>query len=419
MKEYLGKKYVFTILFMVVLYILAISNFVYSFDDLKEWGKESLQEEGFSDPDSFMETSNNVVDSLDSTMNEHIKGRYKYVELFGFYNKLLGKNEYNGFNMVRDNDGFLFYGNLWNFNRHNEVETGMYAKRVYSMQQKLAAKGTDLYVLSMPVKSMEQQLNFATGIPFRDYSDVADDYLYYCNCFNLDAIDMRTALLQSGLKYEDLFFKTDHHWTPLAGFYGYQYLVEQLKKDGYDLDPTGMYTDINNYNMETYNECWLGTFGIKTGVNYVNELDSITLLVPNYETNFFYRYRYEGDTNFIEQEGSIDETLIQRKHIYEQLEGNLYEGSAYSSYMNGICAEEHIENRNNPNGPKVLFIRDSYSSTLATFFANLCSEMDLIWAKGYGKSIEELVEQNDYDIVFVATWPENLAEDSFDFYKEN
>ena len=79
----------------------------------------------------------------------------------------------------------------------------------------------------------------------------------------------------------------------------------------------------------------------------------------------------------------------------------------------------HIVNKKNPDGPKVLFIRDSYTSTIAPFFANLCSEMDLIWSKGYGGNIEELLEKNDYDIVFVATWPENLEDESFNFYTDN
>ena len=419
MKEYLGKKYVFTILFMAVLYILAISNFIYSFVELKEWGAETVHQFKSLEPASFMDASNDAVKSLDSTMNEKVKGRYKYIELFGFYNKVLGKDEHNGFNIVRDNDGFLFYGNLWSFNRNQDVATAEYARRVYSMQQKLAAKGTDLYVLSMPVKSMEQELHFDRGIPFQDYSDVADDYIYYCKSYNLDVLDLRNALANSGLKYEEMFFKTDHHWTPLAGFHAYQYLVEQLKRDGYDLDPTGMYTDMNNYHLETYKECWVGSFGIKTGVNYLDELESITLVVPDYETDFTYSYRYEGDVYFVDEEGSIEDTLIQRDHIYEQVEGDLYNGSAYSTYMNGICAEEHIVNKKNPNGPKVLFIRDSYSSTIAPFFASLCSEVDLIWSKGYGGNIEELVENNDYDMVFVATWPENLEDDSFNFYTDN
>lgn len=419
MKEYLRKKYVFTVLFMAVLYILAISNLIYSFDELKKWGGETVQEIKSSKLTTFMDTSNHAVKSLDSTMNENVKGKYNYIELFGFYNKLLGKDEHNGFNIVRDNHGFLFYGNLWSFNRNSEVTTDEYARRVYTMQQKLAQKGTDLYVLSMPVKSMAQELDFDRGIPFQDYSEVANDYIYYCNSFNLDVFDMRIAMAKSGLEYEDIFFKTDHHWTPRAGFHAFQYLVEQLKKDGYDLDPTGMYTDMNNYHLETYEECWLGSLGIKTGVNYMDELESITLVVPDYETEFSYRYRYENSKHFGEVEGTIEDTLIQRDYIYRQLEENLYEGSAYSTYMNGICAEEHIVNKKNPDGPKVLFIRDSYTSTIAPFFANLCSEMDLIWSKGYGGNIEELLEKNDYDIVFVATWPENLEDESFNFYTDN
>ena len=107
---------------------------------------------------------------------------------------------------------------------------------------------------------------------------------------------------------------------------------------------------------------------------------------------------------------------MNREHIYEQQRNDFYEGSAYSAYLNGVCEYDRIINKKNPDGPKVLFIRDSYTSPLASFFANLCSEVEMIWAKEYSGSIEELVENGDYDFVFISTWPENLAEDSFNFY---
>lgn len=419
MKEYLAKKYIFAISFIAVIYTLAIANMMFSFDELKESVKDVVEENDVNNLDTFFEASNELVTALDSTIGENIKDEYCYLELYSLYNKVLGKNEYNSFSVVRDNNGYMFYGNLWSFNLNEKIDTAGLAKRVYNMQQVIEEKGTKLYVLSMPVKSMSEYLDFDRGVPYQDYSSVADDYIYYCQALNLDVIDFRTMLKKSDLSYEDMFFKTDHHWMPLAAFYAFDYLVEELKTDGYDLDPDGKYTDIDSYNVETYEECWVGTYGLNTGINYVDELESITILTPKFDTSFYYKCRYSGDIYFAEKEGSFDETFLNRNAIYEQAEGNMYEGSAYNAYLGGVCAYDHIENKNNPDGPKVLFIRDSYSSPLGAYFASLCSELDMIWAKGYGESIEELVENGDYDFVFVATWPENLAEDSFDFYAED
>ena len=419
MKEYLAKKYAFAVVFIVILYGVAIVNIMSIFEELKKDVKETVTQSDIKDMDSFFEISNGLVQTLDATITGNVNERYSYLELYGLYSKVLGKNEFNGFKIVKDNNGFLFYGNLWNFKKNEDIRTDILAKRVYRMNEKLKEKGSKLYVLSIPVKSMSEYLEFDQGIPYQDFTSVADDYIYYCDILNIEVVNVDRALKKSDLNYEEMFFKTDHHWTPMAAFYAYKYLVDELRKDGYELDPDNKFTDISNYNIESYEKCWLGTFGINTGANYINELESLTILVPKFETSFKYEYRYSGDKHVIDKEGSFEETLLDRKYIHEQANNNLYSGSAYSTYLNGICTYDHIENKNNPNGPKVLFIRDSYSSPLGAFFANVCSEVDMIWAKDYEENIEELVENNDYDFVFLATWPENIADDSFNFYVED
>lgn len=419
MKEYLAKKYIFAAIFIVALYALSISNFIFSFDSLKNdinGAKENIKTGTI---DEALDSANLVLDTLDTSMTANVENKYNYVELYGLYNKVLGKYEYNGFDVIKDKNNNLFNGNVWSFNLENTTPVDEFAKRVYNMQQKLVGTDTKLYVLSMPLRTAKEYVDVDPGAYIQDYSDVADSYLYYCDTFNVDYIDFRRAMKVSGLEYEDLFFKTDHHWTPQAAFISFQYLIEQLKVDGYDLDPNGQYTNIDNYNIENFEECWLGTHAIKTGASYIDKLESITVITPKYETEFEYGYRYAGDTHIIQAQGSFDETLLNREHIYEQKNNNLYEGSAYSVYLNGVCEYDLIINKKNPEGPKVLFIRDSYSSPLAAYFANVCSEVEMIWAKEYSGSIEELVENGDYDFVFVATWPENLGEDSFNFYLED
>ena len=419
MKEYLAKKYIFAAIFIVALYAVSISNFIFSFDTLKTDMKAAKENVKTGTIDEALDSANMVIDTLDTSINSNVEHKFKYVELYGLYNKVLGKYEHNGFGVIKDKNGNLFNGNVWSFNLINEAPVEQFARRVYKMNEKFNGTDTKLYVLSMPVRTSKTDVDVQPGAFIQDYSSVADSYLYYCDSFNLECIDFRKAMKLSGKEYDELFFKTDHHWTPQAAFESFKYLVEQLKTDGYDLDPTGQYTDINNYTIENFEECWLGTHAIKTGVSYIDKLESITILSPKYETDFQYKYKYENSSYINELNGSFDGTLLRREYIYMQQNNNLYEGSAYSAYLNGVCEHDWIVNKNNPNGPKVLFIRDSYSSPLGAFLANVCSEVEMVWAKEYKGSIEELVENGDYDFVFVATWPENLGEDSFNFYLED
>ena len=86
---------------------------------------------------------------------------------------------------------------------------------------------------------------------------------------NVDAIDLRETMYNSRQPIDKLFFKTDHHWTPLAAFYAYKDIIKEMNRlYGTDLDPDGYYTDISNYNSHTYEKAFLGTMGENTGAVY-------------------------------------------------------------------------------------------------------------------------------------------------------
>ena len=270
MKDYLAKKYIFSALFIVVLFALSISNFIFSFDLVKKDMVDVAKTLKERSVEEMMYNLNTMVDTFDTSSTNNIQHKYKYIELFGTYNRVLGKNEFNSFKVIKDNNGNLHNGTVWEFDLTNTIPTMDFAKRVYNMSEKLKDTKTKVYVVSMPVRTMPEYMDYEKGLPIADYSDVADDYLYYCNLLNLRTIDIRetirTAASSYNLTYNDLFFRTDHHWTPLAAFYGFGYLVEQLRADGFDLDSENFYTDINNYSIETSKESWVGTFGCKTGI---------------------------------------------------------------------------------------------------------------------------------------------------------
>ena len=57
--------------------------------------------------------------------------------------------------------------------------------------------------------------------------------LFFLNCQRWDYIK------------EDLYYKSDHHWTTRGAFLAFQTMVDKLKKDGVLLENYNYYTDIN------------------------------------------------------------------------------------------------------------------------------------------------------------------------------
>ena len=48
-------------------------------------------------------------------MKGEFVGRYAFMEGYGLYQNILGKNEYNNFKYVKDKDGFMYYGAINKF----------------------------------------------------------------------------------------------------------------------------------------------------------------------------------------------------------------------------------------------------------------------------------------------------------------
>ena len=117
-------------------------------------------------------------------------------------------------------------------------------------------------------------------------------------------------------------------------------------------------------------------------------------------------------------QGSIEDTLIDF-HIPQSIEDyrpNIYIRSMYDMYMRGIDQEMGIEIKNNIDGPNILMITDSYSSPIATWLAPMCNKIDFIWAKyNSAEKIEKMINDNDYDLVIMALYPNDMNSDFIHF----
>ena len=96
-----------------------------------------------------------------------------------------------------------------------------------------------------------------------------------------------------------------------------------------------------------------------------------------------------------------------------------YDRELYASYLNGIRLYDNIVNNNNPDGLNVLFLRDSFSSPLATFFSSYCNSMELYWTvRNDAETMEAAVENGEYDYIFIGLAVDSIATDGFDIYME-
>ncbi|MEG1876327.1 MAG: DHHW family protein [Lachnospiraceae bacterium] len=350
---------------------------------------------------------------VEASLNDELLGKIQFIETYGSIQKLLGKQEFNNFAFFKDKDGHMYYGST--LQTTNE-DLSLYAKRLRRLNEYVLSKGKKMIFVMAPYKVIEALPEEKKELPINDKTAVQDEFLTLLQQNNVKALDMRIPMKQSGEPYDKLFFKTDHHWTPLGGFYGTQALVREIEKQfGEDLDPEDYYLNLEQYEQKNFPQTMLGSMGKNTGYRY-SGLDDFNILYPKFNTEFI----YEDYANDQRRQGTFDQTLMLLEHLNDT---NIYAGGPSQIYLENCQEHDKVTNLKNPDAPSFLVLRDSYFSTMAPFLAMVSSEIEMVWANtkqnpemNYEKFIRENID--NYDYVIVEVYAQNIEDSSFAFFEE-
>ena len=182
---------------------------------------------------------------------------------------------------------------------------------------------------------------------------------------------------------EDIYYRTDHHWTSLGAYYGYVAMMEALGMEPVPLD---------SLTKQTVSEEFYGTTFSSSGVRWV-EPDCIDIYVPDpgvKVTSWFTGEPEEG-----------------RLYAWEKLEIK----DKYTFFMGGNQSLAVIENPN-VDGPKIAIVRDSYTDSLVPFLTQHFSEIHLIDLRYNRNSVAQYLADNDIDMCFVLYSVSNFVTDT-------
>lgn len=206
---------------------------------------------------------------------------------------------------------------------------------------------------------------------------------------------------EHGLKSDDIFFKTDHHWTPMAGFLVHGGICKELQ-ERYGFEYNSEYTDLNNYNIKTYENWFLGSYGKKCGTYFTGlRVDDFHLITPKFETDFTEEIPVRNTV----RSGSFENSMLYK----ENLEKDYYRFNTYATYSGGDFRLQKITNNNIENGKKMLIIRKSFGCVVTPFLALHAKELHAIdirdgsYPAGEKVNIESYIKeiQPDYVIYLI------------------
>lgn len=400
---YFVKKFIFSIIFFITIGVFCIGDFIKFSYTFKQRGKKIAEIHSVDDLKKW-------ISQTDSEITSSVMGRMRFIELYGYVQKLLGKREFNNFAYIKDDDGMMYYGSVAELET-NDLEE--YAGNVMRLNEYIESRGAHLLVVIPPTKVMHNVSEVKRDWPVNDPNNRTDRLLMMLQQRGVDTYDLRRHIENTGLSIEELFFKTDHHWTPLAAFHATQGLIEKMNSlYGLDLDPDGYYRDLSNYESYTYRDCFLGSTGENSGAVY-SGVDDYTFYWPRCDMEFEW-HDYEHDER---TKGKLEEALLYSQRLYEA--DDIYNNSMGSVYIREIVNSERIVNNSRPDAPVLAVMRDSYFSPIAVFMAPMFSHIDMMWTRNdKGMSMEEFIKEGYYNYVILEVYPYNLDSQSFDFFRE-
>ncbi len=181
--------------------------------------------------------------------------------------------------------------------------------------------------------------------------------------------DLTEPLMALAEKGEQVYYRTDHHWTSLAA---YRCLPAVAKALGFS--PTYTYSPL------LVNNSFSGSLAAKSGYP-IREYDSIYIYAPDTEIPYMV----------------TDNTSHTKSTSIYQLDA-LSGTDPYTVFLGGNPAHLTIQTANREGG-RLLVFKDSYFNCFLPFLVQEYAEIDIIDPRYYYEDIQMLLYEKEYDSV--------------------
>ena len=305
-------------------------------------------------------------------VTDQFVGRDMWVALKSMSERITGKQE---------NNGVYFGAQDTLITRFDAPDADRVSKNI-SFVQKFAEKaGVPVYFGLVPGAATVWSDRLPAGAPNYDQKQVIDQ----AAASGLPFVDFYAPLMAH--KDEDIYYRTDHHWTSLGAYYGYTAVAEALGFEPVSLDA---------YTKTTVSTEFYGTVFSSSGVRWVKP-DVIDTYVP------------EDGITVAEHTYENGKPVEKARELY--VESYLDKKDKYSMFLGGQQPLGVVKTPNTDK-PKLLLIRDSYSDSLVPFLTPHFSEIHLIDLRYYKMSPSQYIADNGIDTAMVLYSVPNFTSDT-------
>ncbi|MBQ9680213.1 MAG: hypothetical protein IJV48_05985 [Ruminococcus sp.] len=318
--------------------------------------------------------SGDFGDDFEKFLSDQTAGRNFWVGLSAYYNYCIGNNGSTG--IYKCTDDYLV---------NDPEDMSNLMRNVGYIEEFAESCPVDTTVLIAP----------STGYICSDilpavHGEYRDDEMFSEMKETLSSaafVDIRDTFKDEYADGNQIYYKTDHHWTAYGAYTAYKALGETLG-----------YTPLtqSDYEITSYPDFY-GTTYSSSGF-WMNPSD--TLEIWDNPAN-------DAVVTTAVTEG--DETSEQQDMFYYT---HLEEDDKYPVYLDGNHPYTVITNQDADSDKKLLVIKDSFAHSLVPFLADHYSEIIMVDFRYYVSPVSQLIESEGIDQVLVLYSIDNLATDT-------
>ncbi|MCR5147711.1 MAG: hypothetical protein K6C35_01960 [Eubacterium sp.] len=357
------------IIITFILYIAVITVGSIILKDRKFSDMENRTLEQFPEVSAKSIASGSFMDDFEKYMADQIIFKDDFVSLNTTANYLLGQRKINGVYFT-DN------GMIVQDYQYNEKILSDNIRYINSFKEE--HPDIPMNMLITATASYIYRDNLPEGAPIDDQMK-ALSYIHNNLTQDIVLTDATDALYEQK-DGDDIFFKTDHHWTQAGAFIGYQELLKDL---GLSYQNYLEYKDV-----AAGSEPFYGTLYSKTP-GFMVKGDTLTALADVY-----YKYHVEY----------LDEDWEEDTMFHEE---NLKKKDKYTVFLDGnhsiihITSDARTEQGSDCDKP-ILVVKDSYAHALLPYLASNYRDIYVVDLRYYHNSVSNLIAEKGIErVIFI------------------
>lgn len=309
--------------------------------------------------------SGKFSDEFEQYLTDQVPLRDGWVTIKTYMELAVGKRESGGVYICEDK--YL----MDKFTTYSKKQLAVNAEALASLQKELAAENISMETILVPVAAQVLTDKLPAYAPMADYAAI----LQVLTDAGVDTVDVFSAL--SAHSDENIYYRTDHHWTSLGAYYTY------CAWRGIEPNADEWTQEIlcDNFHGTTWNKVPLPT-------------------VPAEEITAWYRQE--------SRHVSYNDGQYETDSIYERkyLDGS----DQYAVFLNSNQAQTVIEGSGKSG--KLLLIKDSYGNTFSQFPVEDYAEVHVLDLRFFKGDVAEYAKENDITDALVLYGVQNFVKDT-------